>query len=80
MEQALASHAQAAPQRAARPSTKPSPPPPAAAARIQVGERDATAAVLARPGSTVREAARELGLSRATRYRRLGQYGLSRPS
>ncbi|HWH30104.1 MAG TPA: helix-turn-helix domain-containing protein [Mycobacteriales bacterium] len=45
--------------------------------RIETVERDAIVQVLTRPGTTVRQAAEELGLSRATLYRRLGQYGIS---
>ena len=44
--------------------------------RIESVERDEIVRVLSRPGLTVRQAAEELGLSRATLYRRLSQYGL----
>ena len=44
--------------------------------RIEVVERDEIARVLTDPGVTVAQAATELGLSRATLYRRLTQYGL----
>ena len=46
--------------------------------RIESVERDEIARVLTRPGVPVRQAADELGLSRATLYRRLTQYGLRR--
>lgn len=44
--------------------------------RVEAAERDEIARVLLRPGTSVQQAARELGLSRATLYRRLAQYGL----
>ena len=47
--------------------------------RLELVERDEISRVLGRPGVTVRVAAEELGLSRATLYRRLSQYGLHHP-
>lgn len=44
--------------------------------RMEALERDEIARVLARPGTSVGQAAQQLGLSRATLYRRLAQYGL----
>jgi hypothetical protein len=44
--------------------------------RIESLERDEIARVLALPKMTVKQAAVELGLSRATLYRKLAQYGL----
>jgi len=44
--------------------------------RIETFERDEIIRVLTRPGLTVREAADELGMSRATIYRKLQQYGI----
>lgn len=45
--------------------------------RIETVERDEIARALTRPGSTVTQAAQELGLSRATLYRRITQYGIA---
>lgn len=45
--------------------------------RIETVERDEIARALTRPGTTVRQAAMELGLSRATLYRRITQYGIA---
>jgi sigma-54 dependent transcriptional regulator, acetoin dehydrogenase operon transcriptional activator AcoR len=45
--------------------------------RIESVERDEIARALARPGITVTQAAHELGLSRATLYRRISQYGIA---
>lgn len=45
--------------------------------RIESVERDEIARALMRPGATVGQVAEELGLSRATLYRRLARYGLS---
>ena len=47
--------------------------------RIEAVERDEIVHVLTRPGLTVQQAARELGMSRATLYRRLAQYGIAAP-
>lgn len=47
--------------------------------RIEAFERDEIIRVLTRPGITVREAAAELGMSRATVYRKLAQYGIHVP-
>ena len=44
--------------------------------RIQAFEREEMIRVLTLPGSTVKEAAAELGMSRATIYRKLAQYGI----
>ncbi len=47
--------------------------------RLEQLERDEIARCLTRPGTTVVQAAAELGLSRATLYRKIGQYGLPAP-
>ena len=47
--------------------------------RIERFERDELVRVLARPEVTVREAAEELGMSRATVYRKVAQYGIRIP-
>jgi transcriptional regulator of acetoin/glycerol metabolism len=47
--------------------------------RIESVERDEIARALTRPGVTVKQAAQELGLSRATVYRKIAQYGISAP-
>jgi hypothetical protein len=47
--------------------------------RLEVLERDEIARALTRPGVTVKQAAQELGLSRATVYRKIAQYGISAP-
>lgn len=44
--------------------------------RMEVFERDEICRVLARPGSSVADAAAELGISRATVYRRLAKLGI----
>lgn len=44
--------------------------------RIEAFERDEIVRCLTRPGTTMREAATELGMSRATLYRKLAQYDL----
>ena len=44
--------------------------------RLESIEREEIAHALTRPGVTVAQAAQELGLSRATLYRRLTQYGI----
>lgn len=46
---------------------------------IEALEREAIARALTRPGTTVEAAARELGMSRATIYRRITHYGLRVP-
>lgn len=46
--------------------------------RIEHLERDEIVRVLARPGMTMPAAAEELGLSRATLYRRVARYGIPR--
>lgn len=45
--------------------------------RIESVERDEILRALARPGVTVKQAAEELGLSRATIYRKIAQYGIA---
>ncbi len=45
--------------------------------RIETLERDEIQRCLARPGVSVTAAAKDLGLSRATLYRKIAQYGLS---
>jgi len=45
--------------------------------RIEGAERDEIAAALAEPGTTMAAAARRLGISRATLYRKVGRYGLA---
>jgi hypothetical protein len=47
--------------------------------RIEAFERDEIVRALTRPGSTVQEAAEELGMSRATVYRKITQYGIRVP-
>lgn len=47
--------------------------------RIETFERDEIVRVLTRPGVTMRGAAAELGMSRATVYRKIGQYGIRLP-
>lgn len=47
--------------------------------RIRAFERDEIVRVLARPGVTIEEAANELGMSRATVYRKIAQYGIQVP-
>jgi transcriptional regulator of acetoin/glycerol metabolism len=47
--------------------------------RIEAFERDEIVRVLTRPGTTMKEAAEELGMSRATIYRKLAQYDLHIP-
>ena len=47
--------------------------------RIESVERDEIIRCLTRPGITVAAAARELGLSRATVYRRMASLGISLP-
>lgn len=47
--------------------------------RIEAFERDEIVRVLARPGTSVQEAATELGMSRATVYRKLAQYDIQLP-
>jgi hypothetical protein len=47
--------------------------------RIERFERDEITRVLTRPGISVREAAQELGMSRATVYRKLAQYDIHLP-
>ena len=47
--------------------------------RIEAFERDEIVRVLSRPGISVREAGEELGMSRATVYRKLAQYGIRLP-
>ena len=47
--------------------------------RIETFERDEIVRVLTRPGVTMRDAAGELGMSRATVYRKVGQYGIRLP-
>jgi transcriptional regulator of acetoin/glycerol metabolism len=47
--------------------------------RIESFERDEITRALTRPGVTVKQAAEELGLSRATVYRKIAQYGICAP-
>lgn len=47
--------------------------------RIKAFERDEMVRVLTRPGVTIEDAARELGMSRATVYRKLAHYGIRLP-
>lgn len=47
--------------------------------RIEAFERDEIVRVLTRPGTTMKDAAEELGMSRATIYRKLAQYDLHIP-
>lgn len=44
--------------------------------RIEIFERGEIARVLSDPATTMNDAARELGMSRATLYRKIGQYGI----
>ncbi|MFC5994268.1 GAF domain-containing protein [Pseudonocardia hispaniensis] len=44
--------------------------------RLEAVERDEIVGCLAEPGTTVAEAAAKLGISRATLYRRIAQYGI----
>lgn len=48
--------------------------------RMEAIERDEIARCLAEPGASVTAAAAELGMSRATVYRRIARYGLARPT
>jgi transcriptional regulator of acetoin/glycerol metabolism len=45
--------------------------------RLEQRERDEMVRCLSRPGTTVGQAAAELGLSRATLYRKIAQYRIS---
>jgi transcriptional regulator of acetoin/glycerol metabolism len=47
--------------------------------RIEAFERDEIVRCLTRPGVTMRESAAELGMSRATLYRKISQYDLRIP-
>lgn len=47
--------------------------------RIEAFERDEIVRVLTRPGISMREAGAELGMSRATVYRKVAQYGIQVP-
>jgi transcriptional regulator of acetoin/glycerol metabolism len=47
--------------------------------RIETFERDEIVRVLTQPGISMREAAEELGMSRATVYRKLAQYDIHVP-
>jgi transcriptional regulator of acetoin/glycerol metabolism len=47
--------------------------------RIEAVERDEIARCLSRPGTTVAAAAAELGISRATIYRRMARLGITAP-
>lgn len=47
--------------------------------RIQAFEREEMVRVLMRPGATIGNATTELGMSRATIYRKLAQYGIQLP-
>ncbi len=44
--------------------------------RIEAFEREEIARLLAQPGMTMKAVAGELGMSRATLYRKVAQYGL----
>lgn len=48
--------------------------------RLETLEREELVRVLTRPGTTMREAAAELGISRATIYRKIAQYGIALPA
>jgi hypothetical protein len=48
--------------------------------RIETFERDEIVRILTQPGITMRAAAAELGMSRATVYRKIAQYGIRIPS
>ncbi len=47
--------------------------------RLELVERDEIIRCVTRPGATVKEAAQELGMSRATIYRKLAHYGIQIP-
>lgn len=47
--------------------------------RIEAFERDEIVRVLSRPGTSMRDAVQELGMSRATIYRKLAQYDIHLP-
>jgi transcriptional regulator of acetoin/glycerol metabolism len=47
--------------------------------RIEAFERDEIIRVLTRPGTTMKESAEELGMSRATIYRKIAQYDIHLP-
>ncbi|MCW2577335.1 MAG: Sigma54 specific transcriptional regulator, Fis family, partial [Modestobacter sp.] len=47
--------------------------------RLEQLERDEILRCLTQPGTTVLQAATELGLSRATLYRKIAQYGIRVP-
>jgi transcriptional regulator of acetoin/glycerol metabolism len=47
--------------------------------RIETIERDEIVRCLVQPGTTVNRAATELGMSRATIYRKVAQYGIRIP-
>ena len=47
--------------------------------RIEAFERDEIVRVITRPGTSMQEAAEELGMSRATVYRKLAQYDIHVP-
>ena len=47
--------------------------------RIEAFEREEIVRVLTRPGVTMKEAAEELGMSRATIYRKVAQYDIHIP-
>ena len=47
--------------------------------RIETFERDEIVRVLTQPGISMRQAAEELGMSRATVYRKLAQYDIHVP-
>ena len=47
--------------------------------RIEAFERDEIVRALTRPGATMKEAARDLGMSRSTIYRKIAQYDLHVP-
>ena len=47
--------------------------------RIEAFERDEIVRVLTRPGNSMQEAGAELGMSRATVYRKIAQYDIRVP-
>ena len=47
--------------------------------RIEAFEREEIVRALTRPGATMKEAARDLGMSRSTIYRKIAQYDLHVP-
>ncbi|GAB3270318.1 hypothetical protein GCM10027449_05270 [Sinomonas notoginsengisoli] len=54
--------------------------PPARLTRLEALERDEIVRSLSRPGTTVAQAAAEIGISRATIYRRMARLGITMPN